>query len=224
MKDRAWDIAGALTGIVFVALLAVSMGVAGDAGLEPSDPAAEIARGLADQSDRVETASMIVLGGLAFFFGFLAYFRSRLQQAEGEGGWLTSTAYGGGLVTAAMLLVLVSMQLATTAVSGHSDAQVAKVFVVYEWNYVWVFAPPMIAFTLGASLAIVRYGALPRWTGWIGFLVSLSLLMPWMGMIIAMAWVLLLSVVLLVQALRGATPSESPASTPEQPYPSAGHV
>ena len=135
------------------------MGVAGDAGLEPSDPAAEIARGLADQSDRVETASMIVLGGLAFFFGFLAYFRSRLQQAEGEGGWLTSTAYGGGLVTAAMLLVLVSMQLATTAVSGHSDAQVAKVFVVYEWNYVWVFAPPMIAFTLGASLGPLRRSA-----------------------------------------------------------------
>jgi len=27
----------------------------------------------------------------------------------------------------------------------------------------------MIPFTLGASLVIVRYAALPRWIGWIGF-------------------------------------------------------
>ena len=129
MKDRAWDIAGALTGIVFVVLMFVSMAVAGDPDLEPGDPSAKIATVLAIRSDKVETASMIGLVGLAFFFGFLGYFRRRLQQAEGEGGWLAEVAYGGGLVTAAMLLVLLSMQLATTSVSGHQDTQVAKVFV-----------------------------------------------------------------------------------------------
>ena len=216
MKDRAWDIAGALTGIVFVVLMFVSMAVAGDPDLEPGDPSAKIATVLAIRSDKVETASMIGLVGLAFFFGFLGYFRRRLQQAEGEGGWLAEVAYGGGLVTATMLLVLLSMQLATTSVSGHQDTQVAKVFVVYGWNYVMVFAPPMIAFTLGASLIIVRYAALPRWTGWLGFLVALSLLMPWIGMVLATAWVLLVSVVLVIQASRTPRP-ESPDYAPSDP-------
>ena len=67
-------------------LLMVGFGIAGDPsnGIDADSPSAEIARVLADRSDRVGRASVIVLFGWAFFFGFLAYFRSRLQQAEGE--------------------------------------------------------------------------------------------------------------------------------------------
>ena len=116
---------------------------------------------LDDRSDLAEIGSLIALSGLVFFFGFLAFLRRQLQQAEGEVGWLTSMAYGGGLVTVAMVLIGLSFQLATTSASAHLDTQVAKAFYVYQWNYIWVLAPPMIALTLGASLVIVRYGALP---------------------------------------------------------------
>ena len=61
----------------------------------------------------------------------------------------------------------------------------------------------MIAFTLGASLVIVRYGALPRWIGWLGFLVTLTLLAPWIGALVTLAWILLVSVALAVQAWSG---------------------
>ena len=67
----------------------------------------------------------------------------------------------------------------------------------------------MIAFTLGASLVIVRYAALPRWTGWIGFPVAVTLLIPWIGMFVALAWVLVVSIVLLVQAWRAPQPKEA---------------
>ena len=119
-------------------------------------------------------------------------------------------AYGGGLVTAAVMLVFMSLELATTAVWDYgSDTQVAKTLIALQWRYVWVFAPPMIAFTLGASLVIVRYGSLPRWVGWIGFPVSVTLLVPWIGVVVAMAWVLIVSIVLLVQAWRAPRPEEA---------------
>ena len=203
MKNRIWDSVGALSGVLFAVLMAVGMGIAGNANVEPYDPSAQIARVYVEQRDQTELGAKIGLVGVVFFFGFLAYFRRRLQQAEGEGGWLTSVAYGGGLVTAAMLLVIVSMQMATRSVSIGVDAVVAKVFATWFWNSVWVFAPPMIAFTLGASLVIVRYGALPRWIGWLGFLVVVSLLMPWIGMVVTLAWILLVSLVLTYQALSG---------------------
>ena len=199
MKDRTWDSVGALAGIIAPVLVLVGMGIAQGESPGPRTPSSEIARVFVEQSDQVETGINITLVGLVFFFPFLAYFRRRVQRAEGEDGWLASAAYGGGLVTVAMLLLLVSMAYATTNVSATVDTQVAKVFVVYFWNFVWVFAPPMIALTLGASLAIVRYAALPRWTGWIGFLVAATLLMPWIGMLVVMAWLLLVSVVMLVQ-------------------------
>ena len=206
MKDRVWDSAGAVAGIVFFALMVIGVGVAGDLDAEPSTPSDEVVRAMVERSDQVTRGTLIALLGLTFFFAFLAYFRRQLQRSEGQDGWLTSMAYGGGLVTAVVLLVLFSVALATTSVESHMDTQVAKVFVVYQWNYVMVFAPPMMAFTIGASLVIVRYGALPRWTGWLGFLVAVTLVMPWIGALVTMAWVLLVSFVLLIQAWR-ATPT-----------------
>ena len=87
MKDHIWDSVGALSGIAFAVLLSVGMGMSFGAGESPGprDPSAEIARLFVEQSDRVGTASYITLAGLAFFFGFLGYFRRRLQEAEGEG-------------------------------------------------------------------------------------------------------------------------------------------
>ena len=175
-----------------------------------STSAAEAASLLEDRRDQVITGSPIGLFGVAFFFGFLAYFRSRLQQAESEGGWLTSMAYGGGLVTAVVLLGWISLDLATTAVWNYEpDTQLAKTLIVLQWRYIWVFAPPMIAFTLGASLVIVRYAALPRWVGWIGFPVAVTLLVPWIGVAVVTAWVLVVSIVLLIQAWRAPQPREA---------------
>ena len=213
MKDRIWDIVGALTGIVFVVLLIISVaftpGIRDDIDSITSTPAAEAANVLVDRSDQTNVGSFIGLFAFLFFFGFLAYFRSRLQQAEGEGGWLTSLAYGGGLVTAAVTLAFISLDLAMTAVRDYGpDTQVAKALIALQWRYVWVFAPPMIAFTLGASLVIVRYAALPRWIGWIGFPVAVTLFVPWFGFSVAMAWVLVVSIILLVQTLRAPQPKE----------------
>ena len=215
MKNRTWAIVGPLTGIVFVVLLFIGFGSSGDVRNDVDDSitstsAAEAASVLEDRRDQVWGGSFMGLFGVAFFFGFLAYFRSRLQQAEGEGGWLTSMAYGGGLVTAVVLLGWISLDLAMTAVSDYGpDTQVAKTLIALQWRYIWVFAPPMIAFTLGASLVIVRYAALPRWIGWIGLPVAVTLLVPWIGFLFAMAWVLVVSIVLLIQAWRAPQPREA---------------
>jgi len=215
MKNRTWAIVGPLTGIVFVVLLFIGSGISGDVRADLDDSitstsAAEAASVLEDRRDQVNIGSFIRLWGLVFFFGFVAYFRSRLQQAESEGGWLTSMAYGGGLVTAVVLLGWISLDLAMTAVWNYGpDTQVAKTLIALQWRYVWVFAPPMIAFTLGASLVIVRYAALPRWVGWIGFPVAVTLLVPWIGFLFAMAWILVVSIVLLIQAWRAPQPKEA---------------
>ncbi len=216
MKDRIWDIVGSLTGVVFVVLVFISVAIAGDIRDYVDDDsifrtsAAEAANVLEDRRDEVRTSSFINLFGLLFFFGFLAYFCSLLQKAEGEDGWFTSMAYGGGLVHAAVILGCLSLELATTAVMDYGpDTQVTKALIALEWWYLWVLAPPMIAFILGASLVIVRYAALPRWIGWIGFPVAVTLFVPWFGFCGAMAWVLVVSIILLVQALRAPQPKEA---------------
>ena len=214
MGDSKWNLIGPVAGIAFVALVFAGMGVAaGSANPEPSDSSNAIAKAFADTSDQTQLGSMLTLLGLTFFFPFLAYLRQRLQQAEGDGGWLATTTYGGGLVSAAMLLLLVSIHLATTAVQTETDQVVGKVFVVYTWNWIYVMAPPLIALTLGTSLSIVRYATVPRWLGWIGFPVTVTLLAPWIGFPVTLGWIGLLSISLVVKEVRSGDAVESPADT-----------
>ena len=87
--------------------------------------------------------------------------------------------------------------------SGYAaEPVVAKAVFALLWNYIWVFAPPLIALTAGASAVIIRTAALPKWTGWAGLLTAVTMLMPWIGLLVFLVWVLLLSVVLSVQSRR----------------------
>ena len=113
---------------------------------------------------------------------------------------MSSASYAGGLVALAMLLVMMTFRFATTAISPSVDDVVSTVFVVWFWNATWVFAPPMIAFTLGASIVVVRYSALPKWIGWLGFTIALILLMPWFGMILGLPWIVIVSLSLTYRA------------------------
>jgi hypothetical protein len=207
-SNKIWKLIGALSGVVFVVLTIVGMGVAGESGVEPTDSPGVIARAFIDGSDDAEIGGMIALVGILFFFPFLAYFRTRLRAAEGEDGWLTAAMYGGGLVTVAMLLVMQVIGQATTVISGGIDPVVAQTLSVLLWNFVWVLAPPMIAFTLAASIVIVRYSALPKWLGWVGFLVSITLLMPWVGMFVMIVWVALVSLTMTYQVLKDSSGSQ----------------
>ena len=198
-KGLVWDLVGPVCGIVFIVLIVVGAGVAGEHDVEISDSSADIARELEDKSDQVDVGSLISLVGFVFFFWFLAYFRRHLKQAEGEDGWLTSVVYGSGLVGTAMILVLISLSLATTSGDYDPDPQAAKALFALTWNYIWVIGPPLIAFTAAASIVIIRFAALPRWIGWIGILVALSSFMPWMGILFFFPWILVVSVALLIR-------------------------
>jgi hypothetical protein len=197
--NRVWNVVGAFTGVIFVVLVVIGMAIAGDPDVEPSDSSVEIARAFVDRSDDVTLGSLVAIAGILFFFPFIAFLRSQLQKAEGEVGWLTSTAYGGGLVTAATLLVFQILGLASTSVSADADPVVAKVLVTIQWNSIWVFAPPMIALTLSSSIIFIRFSALPKWLGWLGFLVSITLFMPWVGMFVTLIWILLVSLTMTYQ-------------------------
>jgi hypothetical protein len=80
MRDHNWDIVGAFTGVLFVGIVLIGLGITGLPNLDPSDSSGTIARTLVDRSDQTELGSLIALVGLVFFSPFLAYLRYRFQQ------------------------------------------------------------------------------------------------------------------------------------------------
>jgi uncharacterized protein (DUF58 family) len=76
-----------------------------------------------------------------------------------------------------------------------------------------------------AALIILRYGALPRWLGWVGLLFALWLLIPpigWAGLLLGVPlWTLAAAVLMWMRPSgdveSGRRPSEPPAPTPQAP-------
>ena len=141
---------------------------------------------------------------------FLGRLRGVLRQAEGAAGWLSSVAFGGGLLYVAVQLATLPAAIAafSRADEGFDPQLVAALIDVN--NAAWVVAWPIWALVLAATAAVVlQTGALPRWLGWAAasiaplLLVALAMadagpaVIPW---VLTLGWVVATSVVLTVRA------------------------
>ena len=216
--DVLWERLGALSGILFAVLLFAGMSLGGDESHDPSQPAAVLASRIADERDRVRLGVYLALLGVFFLLWFLGYLRRHLQQAEGERGWFTAVAYGGGLVFAGMLLVGLSYAVAATVLSDYGeDPQVARALAVLGWEHLAVVAPPLAALVGGTAAVSLRFGAVPRWLGWVGVAITLALLTPtyFFAFLAALVWLIALCVVLLLRTR--SVPHRESAHRPVRP-------
>jgi formate hydrogenlyase subunit 4 len=98
MNDR-YARYGAATGILFVILVIVAFLV------QPKPPAsdappAEVLEYIVDHHNALHAIQLIFGAAMFFFIWFIGTLRSVLGAAEGSGGRLATTAYGGGLIAA----------------------------------------------------------------------------------------------------------------------------
>ena len=212
---------GPVSGILFVTLLIVALGVSGSMDVDPEDSAATIAAELEKKRDGA--AGFFGLFSLAvfFFLFFLAYLRDRLGRVGEEGAWLVSVLWGSGLLFAAMALLTGSVQAAQVVVEDYGqDTQVAKTLFVIGWYTVLVLGPPVAAFGASAAVLILRFKLLPRWLGAVAVLVFLSgVVVPWMAANELALWVLLTSVVLLVEGRKRPTAARPERADPTRHAP-----
>jgi hypothetical protein len=110
---------GAATGIVAVILIIVGFGL-GFADIPDLDAAAdEWLAWVGENQSQIQFGVTLAAIGLFFLIWFLGSLRSVLRVAEGGTGRLTSIAYGGGIVGAAVLAVTLT---ATEAAAFRTDA------------------------------------------------------------------------------------------------------
>jgi hypothetical protein len=191
---------GPASGILFVVLLGVAFATGSVANADPEGSAATIAAELEAAQDGASAFFGLFVLSVFFFLFFLAYLRDRLAHVGDEGAWLVSVLWGSGLLFAAMALLIGSVQAAQFVVSDYGpDTQVAKTLAVIGWDNLLVLGPPVGAFGASAAVLILRFKVLPWWLGALAVLVFLSGFAPWMSPAVLLPWVVLTSIVLLVE-------------------------
>jgi MFS family permease len=211
---RRWEGWLPVGGIVFAVLILVAILVAGDMG----DTNREILEYYADDGNRNQQfTSFILIGfGVLAFLVFLASLRTALLRAEGEPGTLTVVVFAAGVTFSALLLAANALFVGIAESTSDDDFQLDPNLARLSENIGYTLFVSALAaagvMIAAASILMIRTGILGAWVGWAGLVIALALLaigfafVPVFGLI---AWVFVVSVLLLRPLL--ARPRESPA-------------
>ena len=217
-RRAATPVAGAIAGIIFAVLFAVSatilrqtMGdVANDTGAWLTGDTGLVKLGLA----------LVPFAGLAFLW-FIAVARERLGRFEDQ--FFSTVFIGSGLLFLAMMFAAAATAGAIVAAAAndpegfassttytYARQAVTQILAVYALRTAAIFQ-------LSQASLWVRTRVMPRWMALITVVVALALLFVftqsfWIVLVFP-AWVLLVSVYILVGALRG-RPAGAEPSTP----------
>jgi hypothetical protein len=219
MSTRIVPRSAAASGIVAVVLLFVGSAV-GSSSPDLTASRSELlawvnAHGLTTGSYAGAFVELLAILALIVFSATLA---SVLRRGEGEHAILSNTAFGAGLLSAAIKLASLPAVFAALW-RGHEGftPQLAAALLDMN-NAAFVLTWALDAVMLGAAaIVIVRSAILPRWTGWfaaVAAVVSLATVpvaakAPPLGILLTFIWLVAVSVVL----LRGrvGSPRTSPA-------------
>lgn len=175
MNDRAW--LAPLTGLAFFALTIVVFTVFGEPP-DADEPAQEIVDFYVD-NEGAQIASGLLEGIAATLFVFFgAVVRRALRAAEGERSVLADVAFAGTIVFAVGLAIDATITFALAETAADIDPSAVQALTALWHNDFVPLAVGIQIFLLGSGIAIVRYGTVPRWIGWVAIVLTVLALTP----------------------------------------------
>jgi hypothetical protein len=190
-------------------VLAVVLWILGIVILDTTDDPDEDAAPAAYLDYYNDESQQILVGGILFLFGTVAFlwFVAQLRARLGPTSPGAAAAFAGGIATAVCLLLLPTPDM-TAALRGDEDStelsgEAAQVFNNMA-DMFFIGAELSAVLLVGAvGVLAIRTRVFPRWLGWISLLIALVLLIPpigWAALIFAVPlWTLAVSVLLFLR-------------------------
>ena len=225
MDDRKWERWGALGGILFAVLVAITAILPGNPPM-PSDSAAKISKFIADKEGEIRWSGYI--GGLAVIalFWWLGSVWRLMRRNEGGSPRLTVVALSGAVFAATMATIAGVLLAAMGIVGPRATGASTRFLFILSFNIGVATEFGIVVFVGAFSVVIIRSRALPAIVGWLGVLVALISIPG--GAVVAstrdaffyigfatfvgfLLWVVIVSVIMLT---RGGADAPSPVPAP----------
>jgi hypothetical protein len=170
-RKNIWALGGVLFAAFFIAGDFLAGALAAGPLPMPGAPAEEVVRYFTESSaSALAVASVQVLSALSLLV-FVAPVATLVRRVSGEGRALIGLTSGGGVLSAALLLVCALLGFVLVLVA--SGGNLALVEVLRQANFLTggtLHVASLGVFVGAASIAARRAKALPRWISWLGFL------------------------------------------------------
>jgi hypothetical protein len=186
-----------LTGVAFVALLAVSFAISGQSPDSGDSPDKVITFYKDHKNSQMASAA---LGGYAvvFILFFAGVLRSFLRTVAPG---LAACAFGGAVLLGAGGAIFSSISFALADVPDKLNPAAAQALNLISNDFFWPFATGTAVFMIANGLAVARTGVLPRWLGWVAIVLGLAAASPagFFSFLGVMLWVLVVAILLLIK-------------------------
>ena len=201
----------ALGGVAYVVLFLIGVILTYSGAVDTSAAPAKVIAYYSDAGhrDRVNFGWVVAGLGLFFFLWFLSALRQAVRRLEVDDGFLTGLTTIGGVVYASLTLAALAVETGIRTMSDDTYHHTVYPGLIHAADDVsWVLhasgGAGAAAMVIAASLAALRAGAVPTWSGWLGIvagILSLALIIffPWFVFGI---WVLVVSIGMFVRAGR----------------------
>jgi hypothetical protein len=200
---RPWFRFMPLLGVLFVLLIVIGFAVGGDT--PDSDSLPLKIRSDYDNEAKHQIAAYLVSLGAASLVFFAAHVRAVLRALD-PGGRLGNAAFGGAVVSAAGFLVasLIHSALAEAAQKASVGGPALQALNALDnWSF-YPFAVGLAVFVLASGAALAGAGRLvPAWLGWVGVVLGIAMLIPFVGFfaaLLAAIWVIVVSLMLFARS------------------------
>jgi hypothetical protein len=206
-----WQRLAPLTGAGFVVLYFTGSGLIGQVGSTSTPTTAEIVDLLEDGPVKVLVGAYLSLVAAALLIWFAGVIRARLRAGEGETGYFSAVAFGGGVAAATAMSIgfAVMAQAALRAESDEGiDPEVALVFYDLYRSILGGPAPIGFAALIGATAVVsFRTRVFPRWLTWSSAIIAVGLISPllFIFVVVAFIWVLVVSIWLFIAGGKDST-------------------
>jgi magnesium-transporting ATPase (P-type) len=200
----SWNRWAGLAGVAFVALYVGAFTL----GIEVGESDQEILDYYADSGHQAREliAFFVISAAVLAFALFASALRSTIAAAEGPPVTLAAIAWIGATGYVALTLAGNAVSRATAFAASDTDlfdldANSRRLLEAAGVLLLASGALAAILFVVAVSVAAVRYGILPRWLGWAGFLAAalLPLAVVFVGFLVLFLWVLAVGIALVVR-------------------------
>jgi hypothetical protein len=166
-----------LSGFLVTALILAGFLLSGDTP-GSDDSAAKIAQFYSDNDTKVLISSFLITVAGAALVWFAASLRSHIRVREVGPGRISSIVLAAAVIIAVGLTLFAGIEAAEADVVGDVPPAALQALNALDNNMFFTLALGNLLFFLAVTVAIFRFGILPRWLGWITALMALVAFTP----------------------------------------------
>jgi hypothetical protein len=189
-----------LSGVAAVVLIIAAFAVGGETP-EADASLSEVVSYYSDHDTDLQIGAALLALGAFFFLVFSTTVAGVLRRAQGESGGSSALSFAGGIVFAVGATIFAGLGFTAADVVGDVDPTAIQTLNALGADMFFTVAVGTGAFLIGAGIATLKTGALPRWLGWAAVVIGVVAITPagFFGFIALGIWTLVASVILSMQ-------------------------